>query len=161
MTATQDTASRDEVRLGIVTAASRLLREEGANAVTTRAVAQAAGVQAPTIYRLFGDKNGLIDAVAEHVMATYVAAKSAVVQAAEGDPVADLRFGWRVHIEFGLANPELYALIAGRGTGGPSPRTATGHGRPVGCRRAARAHDDPCGRQRNRARPPGDTPAGA
>ncbi|MFG1843049.1 TetR/AcrR family transcriptional regulator [Micromonospora sp. NPDC049175] len=126
MTAAQDTASRDDVRLGIVTAASQLLREKGANAVTTRAVAQAAGVQAPTIYRLFGDKNGLIDAVAEHVMATYVAAKSAVVRAAEGDPVADLRLGWRVHIEFGLANPELYALIGARGTGGPSPATAAG-----------------------------------
>ncbi|WP_433133953.1 TetR/AcrR family transcriptional regulator [Micromonospora sp. CA-240977] len=126
MTAAQDTASRDEVRLGIVAAASQLLREQGANAVTTRAVAQAAGVQAPTIYRLFGDKNGLIDAVAEHVMATYVAAKSAAVHAAEGDPVADLRFGWRAHLEFGLANPELYALIAGRGTAGLSPATAAG-----------------------------------
>ncbi|MEU8183719.1 TetR/AcrR family transcriptional regulator [Micromonospora sp. NPDC049044] len=124
MVAAQDMASRDEVRHGIVAAASRLLREEGANAVTTRAVAQAAGVQAPTIYRLFGDKNGLIDAVAEHVMATYVAAKSAVAYAAEGDPVADLRSGWRAHLEFGLANPELYALIAGRG--GPSPATVAG-----------------------------------
>ena len=39
-------------------------------------MAEAAGVQPPTLYRLFGDKDGLIDAVAEHVMATYVAAKS-------------------------------------------------------------------------------------
>ncbi|MFG2049694.1 TetR/AcrR family transcriptional regulator [Micromonospora sp. NPDC048935] len=126
MTPAQDTASRDDVRLGIVTAASQLLRDRGANAVTTRAVAEAAGVQAPTIYRLFGDKDGLIDAVAEHVMATYVAAKAAAVQAAEPDPVADLRHGWRVHVEFGLANPELYALIGTRGRGGPSPATAAG-----------------------------------
>ena len=65
-----------EVRASIVEAAARLLHEEGARAVTTRGVAQAAGVQAPTIYRLFGDKDGLVQAVAEHVMATYVAAKS-------------------------------------------------------------------------------------
>lgn len=126
MAAAQDTTSRDDVRSGIVAAASELLREKGANAVTTRAVAQAAGVQAPTIYRLFGDKDGLIDAVAEHVMATYVSAKAAAVETAAGDPVADLRSGWRVHVEFGLANPELYALIGTRGRGGPSPATAAG-----------------------------------
>ncbi|MET7672800.1 TetR/AcrR family transcriptional regulator [Micromonospora luteifusca] len=126
MAAAQDTTSRDDVRSGIVAAASQLLRDEGANAVTTRAVAQAAGVQAPTIYRLFGDKDGLIDAVAEHVMATYVSAKAAAAETAEGDPVADLRSGWRVHVEFGLANPELYALIGARGRGGSSPATAAG-----------------------------------
>ncbi|RAN96078.1 Tetracycline repressor protein class A [Micromonospora noduli] len=121
MVTTQDT--RDDVRAGIVSAATQLLREKGANAVTTRAVAQAAGVQAPTIYRLFGDKDGLIDAVAEHVMATYVSGKAV---AADGDPVADLRAGWRAHVEFGLTNPELYALIATRGSGVPSPATVAG-----------------------------------
>ncbi|RAO12386.1 TetR/AcrR family transcriptional regulator [Micromonospora noduli] len=121
MVTTQDT--RDDVRAGIVSAATELLREKGANAVTTRAVAQAAGVQAPTIYRLFGDKDGLIDAVAEHVMATYVSGKAV---AADGDPVADLRAGWRAHVEFGLTNPELYALIATRGSGAPSPATVAG-----------------------------------
>ncbi|MBQ1012875.1 TetR/AcrR family transcriptional regulator, partial [Micromonospora sp. M51] len=81
MVTTQDMASRDDVRAGIVAAATELLREKGANAVTTRAVAQAAGVQAPTIYRLFGDKDGLIDAVAEHVMASYVSGKSVATHA--------------------------------------------------------------------------------
>ena len=47
-----------------------------AAAVTTRAVADAAGVQAPTLYRLFGDKDGLMEAVAEHVMAAFVHAKA-------------------------------------------------------------------------------------
>ncbi|WP_328654149.1 TetR/AcrR family transcriptional regulator [Micromonospora sp. NBC_00330] len=124
MVTTQDT--RDDVRAGIVAAATHLLREKGANAVTTRAVAQAAGVQAPTIYRLFGDKDGLIDAVAEHVMATYVSGKSVAADGATGDPVADLRAGWRAHVEFGLTNPELYALIATRGSGAPSPATIAG-----------------------------------
>jgi len=43
--------------------------------VTTRSVALAAGVQAPTIYRLFGDKSGLLDAVVEHGFASYMARK--------------------------------------------------------------------------------------
>src|ERR1700677_3669653 len=52
-----------KTRENLVEVAARLLREQGAAAVTTRAVALAAGVQAPAIYRLFGDKDGLLDAV--------------------------------------------------------------------------------------------------
>ena len=117
---------RDDLRASIIDAAARVLHERGARAVTTRGVAEASGVQAPTIYRLFGDKDGLIDAVAEHVMATYVAAKSISAATASGDPVADLRSGWRTQVEFGLANPELYALLNTRGRRVPSPATAEG-----------------------------------
>ncbi len=100
-----DTAAR------IVSAAADLLAREGRDAVTTRAVAAAAGVQAPTIYRLFGDKEGLLRAVAEHGYAAYLGGKQ--VRAVSDDPVADLRAGWDVHVGFGLANPALYALMYG------------------------------------------------
>ena len=100
----------------------------GPAAVTTRAVAQAAGVQAPTIYRLFGDKDGLLDAVAEHVFAAYVAGKSRA--AGGGDPVADLRAGWDVHIGFGLANPALFGLLTQPGRDSRSPAAAAGLGSP-------------------------------
>lgn len=126
MVATQKAHSRHDVRSRIVLAAARLLRDEGADAVTTRAVAEAAGVQAPTIYRLFGDKDGLVDAVAEHVMTAYVATKSAAADDGESDPVAGLRSGWRMHVEFGLANPELYALLGARIRDDPSPATVLG-----------------------------------
>jgi AcrR family transcriptional regulator len=99
----------DEARAAIIEAASRLLRDEGARAVTTRAVSQAAGVQPPTIYRLFGDKDGLLDALAEHAMAAYVGEKAID---AELDPLTDLRAGWRGHVGFGLANPDLFQLIS-------------------------------------------------
>ena len=92
--------------------------------MTTRAVAQAAAVQAPTIYRLFGDKDGLVEAVAEHVMTTYVGAKQAADLSSD-DPVADLRAGWRLHVEFGLANPDLHALLNAGGSQ-PSPATRAG-----------------------------------
>src|SRR5690348_1292371 len=91
------TRGRSDTRSKIIDVAARLLREEGPAAVTTRGVAEHAGVQAPTIYRLFGDKDGLLDTVAEHVMATYVAAKAAIVAAASAgdvDPLDDLRAGW-------------------------------------------------------------------
>ncbi|GAA0918344.1 TetR/AcrR family transcriptional regulator [Virgisporangium aurantiacum] len=113
-----------DTRSRIIAAAAQILREQGARAVTTRAVAQAGRVQAPTIYRLFGDKDGLIDAVAEHVMSMYVAAKSTT--GPDPDPVADLRAGWRAQVEFGLANPWLYALMNSPDRAGQSPATAAG-----------------------------------
>jgi AcrR family transcriptional regulator len=113
-----------DTRGAIIEAAARLLREQGVRAVTTRGVAQAAGVQAPTIYRLFGDKDGLIEAVAEQEMATYVAAKASTV--ADRDPVAALRAGWRRHLDFALANPDLYALLSAPGSNRASPALAAG-----------------------------------
>jgi len=70
---------RARTQAAIVEVAARLLDTGGPDAVTTRAVAAEAGVQAPTIYRLFGDKDGLLEAVAEQVMATFVSAKAATV----------------------------------------------------------------------------------
>lgn len=107
--------TRPDARTRIVAVAARLLQEQGPAAVTTRGVAEAAGMQAPAIYRIFGDKDGLLDAVAEHVMATYVAAKAATVDAATADnvdPLEDLRAGWRTQIDFGLANPTLFRLLS-------------------------------------------------
>jgi AcrR family transcriptional regulator len=93
----------------VIEAAAELLARDGADAVTTRAVAAAAGVQPPAIYRLFGDKDGLLDAVAEHRYAQFVAEKKAVAPPA--DPVDDLRAGWDMAVEFGIENPALYALM--------------------------------------------------
>jgi AcrR family transcriptional regulator len=96
----------------IVAAALDLLTEGGEDAVSTRAVSAAAGVQPPTIYRFFGDKQGLLDAVAVHGLEAYTATKSAVRPS--DDPVADLRRGWDAHVELGLTNPALYMLMYGR-----------------------------------------------
>lgn len=108
-------AKHPDTRTTIIEVASRLLHDGGPAAVTTRGVAQAAGVQAPTIYRLFGDKEGLLEALTEHVMAEFVSAKSAVVEAASKDgvdPLDDLRAGWQTMIDFGTANPDLFRLLS-------------------------------------------------
>jgi AcrR family transcriptional regulator len=102
----------DDTRDRIIAAALELLARGGQDAVSTRAVSAAAGVQPPTIYRLFGDKDGLLDAVATQGFVNYLASKSAV--APSGDPVADLRDGWDAHIELALANPTLYQLMYSR-----------------------------------------------
>jgi AcrR family transcriptional regulator len=95
-------SSRAGTRSRIVDVAARLLREEGPAAVTTRGVAEGAGVQAPVIYRLFGDKDGLLEAVAEHVMTACASVKAEDVTAApaaDADPLDDLRAGWEMQID--------------------------------------------------------------
>jgi AcrR family transcriptional regulator len=99
----------DAVRQRVIDAAIELLTREGRDAVTTRRVAEAAGLQPPAIYRLFGDKEGLLDAVAEHGVAAFLAAKH--VEEKPQDPIEDLRVGWDLAVGFGLANPALYTLM--------------------------------------------------
>jgi AcrR family transcriptional regulator len=106
----------------ILAAAAKLLAEEGRDAVSTRAVSAAAGVQAPTIYRIFGDKQGLLDAVASEGFKRYI--DSQMSRELSPDPVEDLRAGWKMHVGFGLANPELFSLIYGEPRRGPSPPAA-------------------------------------
>jgi AcrR family transcriptional regulator len=79
--------------------------------VTTRAVCAAAGVQPPTIYRHFGDMQGLLDEVARETLAVHV--REQAERALTNDPVEDLRHGWNLHIAFGLAHPDAFALLYG------------------------------------------------
>jgi AcrR family transcriptional regulator len=110
-------ASQDEgpfagsPRERILAVTAKLLAEGGREAVSTRVVGAAAGVQPPTIYRLFGDKQGLLDAVAADGFAAYLDSKTGLEPSS--DPVADLRTGWDLHIGFGLANPALYLVMYG------------------------------------------------
>jgi len=106
----------DAHRDRILKAALTLLTKQGRDAVTTRHVAQAAKVQPPVLYRIFGDKTGLLDAVAAYGFTAYLAKKQPPEP--DRDPVEALRAGWDLHVEFGLANPELYLLMYAK----PRPR---------------------------------------
>lgn len=119
---------RANVRERIVDAAADLLRDAGSPAVTTRAVADRAGIQPPTIYRLFGDKEGLLDAVAEQAMARFSAEKVASLSSANAprDPVEELRQGWSETLRFGLDNPDLYVILSDPRRGRDSPALAAG-----------------------------------
>ncbi len=112
-----------DVRSRIIAAAARLIAVGGSEAATTRAVAEAAAVQAPTIYRLFGDKAGLLDAVAEQTLATFVAGKER--RGPGPDPVEDLRLAWNDYVAFNLANPAVFLLMAAR-PGEPSKAATAG-----------------------------------
>lgn len=116
-----------DVRARVLEAASRLIAEGGVAALTTRAVAAAASVQAPTLYRLFGEKRGLLNAVAEHGLTAFVTSKS--LAEPHLDPVQDLRSAWDGYVSFGLANPAVFAIMNEIGAPGPvSPAATAGLG---------------------------------
>jgi AcrR family transcriptional regulator len=115
-------ASREDVRTRSIEVALQLLKEGGRDALTTRAVADAAGIQAPTLYRLFGDKRGLLDAMVEYSYVSIFKTKKA--QKYGPDPLENLRKAWEHNTKYGLENPILYALIVGDPRPGfPSPVT--------------------------------------
>lgn len=116
----------ESTRERIIRSAAALLADGGRDAVSTRAVSAAAGVQSPAIYRHFGDMSALLDAVAEHGFESYLDAKGS--QVLSGDPVENLRRGWDLHVEFGVTHPELYSLAYGHARPGvetPAARRAS------------------------------------
>lgn len=107
----------------ILSAAAELVTQDGADALTTRAIAVAAGCQAPAIYRLFGDKQGLLEALAERALSDYVAGTRA--RTPLEDPVEELRSAWDEHVAFGLAHPAIYRLMTGANRPGQLSKAAS------------------------------------
>ncbi|MFI7233230.1 TetR/AcrR family transcriptional regulator [Nonomuraea angiospora] len=99
----------EPLREAMIEAAERQLATSADHEIATRAVCEAVGVSQPVLYRLFGDKRGLLDAVADHGYERYAALKAAQEQT--HDPVADLHAGWDGHMAFAKQNPALYQLM--------------------------------------------------
>jgi AcrR family transcriptional regulator len=104
-------ASSNQTRDRLLLSAARLLHESGGRTVSTRAICERAGVQAPTLYHHFGSKQGLIDAVIRHGFEQYLEPDWA--DGATVDPVDAVRDGWDRHVRFGLDHPGFYALLYG------------------------------------------------
>lgn len=114
-----------DTRQRILEATAELLQRSPVEPVSTRAICDAAGVTAPTLYHHFGDKDGLYDAVVTYGFESYLAAKHELTPTA--DPVEDLRHAWNAHVEFGITHPALYSLMYGTaraGVGSPAAAEA-------------------------------------
>lgn len=115
--------SGEQLRDEIVAAAKRLMSEAPtAEAVSIRAVADAVGVTAPSIYRHFADKQELVTAV---VVDVFEELDRAMVSAAEGltDPLERLRAFGRAYVAFALSHQDHYRLA----TMDPCPRPGVDH----------------------------------
>ena len=116
------TKDAQDVRERVLEAAAGLIAKGGLAALTTRAVAAAASVQAPTLYRLFGEKRGLLNALAEHGLTAFVTCKASAEP--HPDPVQDLRDAWDSYVTFSLANPAVFAIMNDIGAPGPASPAA-------------------------------------
>jgi AcrR family transcriptional regulator len=99
------------VRTRILETAAGLLAQSADADVSTRAVCDAAGVTAPTLYHHFGDKDGLLAAVVDFGWAAFLATKLAVADIVHDHVADDIRAGWDNHIEFARENPSFYKLM--------------------------------------------------
>ena len=165
----------------LLLAAAELLEEAQGEPVSTRAICDRAGVQAPTLYHHFGSKDGLLDSVLRHGFGAFLASRGETGETGEDDdPIEAIREGWDLHVRFGLENPNFYILIYGRarpglrrrrrrrtddprhaafGGAAASPPDRARAGRPPNPRgvdrRCADADHRPSGRSRPRAVGPG------
>lgn len=110
--AATESAEVARARDRLLLAGAELLEEAKGAEVSTRAICDRAGVQAPTLYHHFGSKQGLLDAVITHGFKDFLADRGG--ESATGDPIEDIRNGWDLHVRFGLENPNFYTLIYGR-----------------------------------------------
>lgn len=97
------------IRTSMLEAAEALLDASPDGDISTRAVCEAVGVGAPVLYRLFGDKSGLLSAVVDYGFDRYLSGKRAARPS--DDPIEDLRSGWDSHVAFALAHPAVYRLM--------------------------------------------------
>jgi AcrR family transcriptional regulator len=99
------------VRTRILEAASQLLARSPDVDISTRAVCEAAGVTAPTLYHHFGDKEGLLAAVVDFGWAAFLESKRATAAVVHPHIADDIRAGWDNHLKFARENPNIYKLM--------------------------------------------------
>src|SRR6202140_1048132 len=98
----------------LLAAAADLLDAAGGGEVSTRAICERAGVQAPTLYHHFGNKQALLNAVITHGFNRFLADRADQDPGDAEDPLDDIREGWNLHVSYGLENPNFYTRIYGR-----------------------------------------------
>ena len=96
-----------DLRAALLGEGLRLVEEAGADALSLREVARAAGVSATAVYRHFPDKRALMVALAQEGVRRLGEAQEA---AAHGNGPAAFSAIGRAYVQFALANPGLFRL---------------------------------------------------
>jgi AcrR family transcriptional regulator len=119
------TSERVDVRQAVIDAATRILAQEGLQALSVRRIAQEVGASTMVVYTHFGDKDALVSASLAASFDRFAAALQAVH---EDDPWAHLRALGRAYRRFAKKHPNAYRLLFGgtglRGEHTPSSRRA-------------------------------------
>jgi len=97
-----------------VQVATDLLAQLGdVDAPTMRAVATAAGVTAPSVYRHFPDKQALVRTVITERFVEFTSALHTAAEAAGDQPIARLEAMARAYVRSGLEHPGHYLMPVG------------------------------------------------
>jgi AcrR family transcriptional regulator len=130
--------SAEDRRTQVVAAARRLMLRHGADGVSMRAIAAAAGVSPAALYLYFPDKLFLMSAVVDAIFEDLLAAFRRALEAAapSPDPFARLSALMDAYVAWGLAHPEEYRLVfmtpvvgvAGHRPGAPDGRPMSPNG---------------------------------
>ncbi len=99
-----------------------VVREQGLEALTLRAVADRAGVTHPALYRHFPDKTALLEVIAEDGFMTLHARIQRALARAGSDSEARLRALCRAFVRWALEAPEHFEVAVSR-TEHPGPRS--------------------------------------
>lgn len=102
------------LRRALLDAAIELIQTEGADALTLRAAARAAGVSQAAPYRHFADKRELLAAVAEEGFRMMAAEMRAASAAHPGDAVGGFRACGLAYVDFARAHPAHFRVMFGR-----------------------------------------------
>src|ERR1700687_3577270 len=84
----------------LLLAAADLLDAAGGGEVSTRAICERAGVQAPTLYHHFGNKQALLDAVITHGFNRFLADRANQEPGGADDALDELRAGWDLYVRY-------------------------------------------------------------
>jgi len=99
-----------DLRTALLAAARNIVEEQGADAFTLREAARRAGVSHGAPAHHFGDKTGLLTALAVEVLAERVEQAEAARAAAGPEPLDQLKACGLAHIDFLISHPLLERL---------------------------------------------------
>ena len=95
----------------ILAAAEEIIAADGVDAVTTRAIAERAGVAAPSLYRFFEDRHAILDALLEQMLAELETAVQEAERDFPGDSIeAFVRLEFQLYVAYYERHPSLARL---------------------------------------------------
>lgn len=115
--------TRDEQGQRILEAASELLSEEGASALSVRRIASAAGCSTMGLYSRFGGKDGVVDELFAEGFERLIAAMR--TNPSTDDPLVDLRRCATCYRDTAVANATHYMVMFGGAVPGFVPSDAS------------------------------------
>ncbi len=110
-----------ELREVVVKVATDLLAQVGdVDALTMRAVASAAGVTPPSVYRHFPDRQALLRAVITERFDEFTGMLQSAAQAAGDEPMQRLQAMASAYVRLGLGQPGHYRVLFSAANAGPA-----------------------------------------